>query len=102
MYNIAKSLVSYHGGLAGDRVDLMIERGRRLNRAASGDRSGISILGTPELRARVRSPDREAPAIILLEQLGDGYGWKAGPFFWPLFVAPPNMKPCVYAKRVAK
>lgn len=101
-WEAVRSLLTYYGDQAGDRVDLLVERGRRLNKKASGDRSGLSILGTPELRALVRSSARKAPALVLLEQLGEGYGWKAGPFFWPMLVVPATMKPCVYARRVAK
>ncbi len=100
-WEAVRSLLTYYGDQAGDRVDLLIERGRRLNKKASGDRSGLSILGTPELRALVRSA-RKAPALILLEQVGEGFGWRAGPFFWPMLAAPSTMKPCVYARRVAK
>ena len=81
---------------------MLAEQGRRLAKAASGDRSGISILGTPELRVIVREPTRQAPALVLLKQEGGpDRGWKAGPFWWPMLASPPQAAPCVFATKVA-
>ena len=83
------------------KVQLLAESGRRLDRQASGDRSGLSILGTAELRNLVLAP-RAAPALILLKQDGGPtLGWKAGPFRWPMIASPPSAKPCVFATKVA-
>ena len=74
-------LLKYYAGKAKGRVLLLVEEGRRLSKA-SGDRSGISILGTADLRALVREGTRSAPAIVLLKQVGgSALSWKAGPFW---------------------
>ncbi|MBN3850244.1 hypothetical protein G3N58_25990 [Paraburkholderia sp. Ac-20342] len=97
-----KGLLSYYADKSNGRVLILAEQGRRLSKDASGDRSGISILGTAELRALVREPTRQAPAIVLLKQDGgDELGWKAGPFWWPMLASPPQASSCVFATKVA-
>lgn len=96
-----KGLLRYYAKLNRERVLVLAEEGRRLDRARSGDRSGISILGTAELRDLVRSPARSAPAIILLKQVGGPeLGWRAGPFWWPMLASPPQATSCVFATKV--
>jgi hypothetical protein len=97
-----KGLLSYYADKSGGRVLILAEQGRRLSKAASGDRSGISILGTAELRALVREPTRQAPALVLLKQDGgEELGWKAGPFWWPMLASPSQANSCVFATKVA-
>ncbi|HWW55407.1 MAG TPA: Z1 domain-containing protein [Sphingopyxis sp.] len=97
-----KSLLRYYAEKSNGSVLVLAETGRRLDRARSGDRSGLSILGTPELRALVTTPDRNAPAIILLRQEGGpALGWKAGPFWWPMLASPAQAASCVFAAKVA-
>jgi hypothetical protein len=97
-----KGLLRYHAEKSQDRVLLLAETKRRLHSEKSGDRSGISILGTAELRDLVRAPTRTAPAIILLRQEGGpDLGWKAGPFWWPMLAIPPRATSCVFATKVA-
>jgi hypothetical protein len=97
-----KGLLRYFAERAENRVLLLAEAGRQLNKSASGDRSGLSILGTAELRTRVREPSRKEPALILLKQDGGpGLGWKAGPFWWPMLASPPQAASCVFATKVA-
>ena len=101
-WDAMKGLLGYYAGKADGQVSILAETGRRLNRGASGDRSGISILGTAELRALVRAPGRTSPALVLLKQDGGpDLGWKAGPFWWPMLVSPPGAAACVYATKVA-
>ncbi|CAJ2745874.1 Z1 domain [Burkholderia pseudomallei] len=97
-----KGLLNYYAAKSDGRVLILAEQGRRLSKAASGDRSGISILGTAELRNLVREPTRQAPAIVLLKQDGgEELGWKAGPFWWPMLASPPQASSCVFATKVA-
>lgn len=97
-----KGLLNYYAAKSDGRVLLLAEQGRRLSKAASGDRSGISILGTAELRNLVREPTRQAPAIVLLKQDGgEELGWKAGPFWWPMLASPSQASSCVFATKVA-
>ena len=97
-----KGLLKYYTENADGDVLVLAEQGRSLTKARSGDRSGLSILGTEELRALVREPTRNAPAIILLEQVGGvGLGWNAGPFWWPMLASPAQAKPCIYSTRSA-
>ncbi|UIJ72213.1 Z1 domain-containing protein [Aurantimonas sp. HBX-1] len=101
-WDAMRGLLQYYAERDRGHALLLVETGRRLDRAKSGDRSGLSILGTTELRALVRSPMRTAPAIVLLRQEGGpGLGWKAGPFWWPMLVAPPQATPCVFATKSA-
>lgn len=101
-WDAMRGLLRYYAERNQGRVLILAETGRRLDRAKSGDRSGLSILGTAELRDLVRSPTRSAPAIILLRQVGGPeLGWKAGPFWWPMLAAPPHATPCVFATKVA-
>ncbi|MEN2475114.1 Z1 domain-containing protein [Burkholderia sp. GS2Y] len=95
-------LLQYYANKSNGKVFVLMETGRQLDRGASGDRSGLSILGTAELRNLVKEPTRQAPAIIILKQEGGSeLGWKAGPFLWPMLASPPQAKSCVFATKVA-
>ena len=97
-----KGLLSYYADKSDGRVLVLAEQGRRLSKEASGDRSGISILGTAELRNIVREPARNAPALVLLKQDGgEDLGWRAGPFWWPMLASPSQVSSCVFATKVA-
>jgi len=101
-WDAMKGLLKYYADKEHGRVLILAEEGRRLSKSASGDRSGISILGTAELRAIVREPTRTAPALVLLRQDGGpDLGWKAGPFWWPMLASPPQANSCVFATKVA-
>jgi hypothetical protein len=101
-WDAMRGLFRYYWERAGERALIIAETGRRLDRSKSGDRSGLSILGTSELRNLVREPTRTAPALILLRQIGGlDLGWKAGPFWWPMLAAPPQATACVFATKVA-
>ena len=98
-----KSLMSYYAELNHGQVLCLAESNRKLNREKSNDRSGISILGTAELRTLVREPTRIGPALILLKQVGgQDLKWKAGPFWWPMLASPSQAKSCVFASKVSK
>ncbi|WP_081061755.1 Z1 domain-containing protein [Burkholderia territorii] len=95
-------LLRYYANKSNGKVLILMETGRRLDKQASGDRSGLSILGTTELRNLVKEPTRQAPAIVILKQEGGSeLGWKAGPFLWPMLASPPQAKSCVFATKVA-
>lgn len=80
---------------------LLAETGRRLSREKSGDKSGLSILGTG-LRQKVLDSTREAPALILLQQAGSKeLGWSGVQFWWPILAAPTSGEPCIFAAKVA-
>ncbi|WP_134604398.1 Z1 domain-containing protein [Pseudomonas aeruginosa] len=101
-WDAMKGLLKYYAENANGEVLILAEQGRRLSKALSGDRSGLSILGTEELRSLVREPTRAAPAIILLKQEGgSNLGWKAGPFWWPMLASPAQAKSCVFATKSA-
>lgn len=97
-----KGLLRYYSEKSGGRVSVLAETRRELDRGKSGDRSGISILGTQALRKLARDPARLAPAIILLKQVGGPeLNWKAGPFWWPMLVSSAQATSCVFATKVA-
>ncbi len=97
-----KGLLRYYSEQSGGRVSLLAETGRELDREKSGDRSGISILGTEALRKLARDPTRATPAVILLKQAGGReLHWKAGPFWWPMLVSSAQATSCVFATKVA-
>ena len=101
-WDAMRGLLRYYAGQANGQVMLLVEDGRRLSKS-SNDRSGLSILGTAELRNLVRDEPRAAPAIVLLKQEGGtNLGWKAGPFWWPMLASPPGAAPCVFATKLAK
>jgi hypothetical protein len=82
-------------------VLLLAETGRRLSREKSGDKSGLSILGTA-LRQKVVDPARSSPALVLLQQVGTKeLGWSGHPFWWPVLAAPATGEPCIFAAKVA-
>lgn len=103
-WDAMRGLIDYYADVAqGDDGKILIyaETGRKLSRAGSGDKSGRSILGTA-LRRRVLSEPRSKPALILLQQEGGReLGWTAHKFWWPLFAAPTDAEPCVFATKVA-
>lgn len=90
---------SSHDG--NESILIYAETGRKLSRAGSGDKSGRSILGT-SLRKKVLEEHRSKPALILLQQEGGReLGWTAHKFWWPIFAAPTDAEPCVFATKVA-
>lgn len=103
-WDAMRSLIDYYTDTdnGGDgKVLLIAETGRRLSRAGSGDKSGRSVLGTA-LRAKVLNTQREKPTLILLQQEGGrDLGWTAHHFWWPIFAAPSDAEPCVFATKVA-
>jgi hypothetical protein len=103
-WDAMRALIDYYSDVenGGDgKILLLAETGRRLSRAGSGDKSGRSILGTA-LRAKVLNTTRTKPALILLQQEGGrDLGWTAHHFWWPIFAAPSNAEPCVFATKVA-
>jgi hypothetical protein len=100
-WNAMRGLLKYYSEKSGGKVLLLAEDGRQLSKESS-DRSGISILGTADLRALVREGTRKNPAIVLLKQVGGKQlGWNAGPFWWPMLASPPQAKSCVFATKAA-
>ncbi|MFC7478467.1 Z1 domain-containing protein [Dankookia sp. GCM10030260] len=100
-----KAMIDYYSksGTSAGAVDLIRYSGRRLSRAASGDRTGISILGTPTVRTKVLTEKRTNPALVLLQQVGGhDLGWASTrEFWWPILAPPPGSKPVVFASKVA-
>lgn len=97
-----KGLLKYYADKADGRVLILAMEDRQLSKARSGDRSGISILGSTELRDLVRKPFRVEPALVLLKQIGGkSLGWKGGPFWWPMLASPPQASSCVFASKTA-
>ncbi len=103
-WDAMRGLVDYYADVAqgGDgKILIYAETGRKLSRAGSGDKSGRSILGTA-LRKKVLGEHRSKPALILLQQEGGReLGWTAHKFWWPLFAAPTDAEPCIFATKVA-
>jgi hypothetical protein len=103
-WDAMRGLIDYYADMAqgGDgKILIYAETGRKLSRAGSGDKSGRSILGTA-LRKKVLGDPRSKPALILLQQEGGReLGWTAHKFWWPLFAAPTDAEPCVFATKVA-
>lgn len=103
-WDAMRSLVDYYTDVekGGDGSMLLLaETGRRLNREKSGDKSGRSIMGTV-LRNKVLNVSRSKPALVLLQQQGGReFGWTAHHFWWPIFAAPTDAEPCVFATKVA-
>jgi hypothetical protein len=99
-----RSLIDYYSDAerGGDGTLLLLaETGRRLSREKSGDKSGLSILATA-LRPIVVDAQRSKPALILLQQEGSReLGWSGKKFWWPIFAAPSDVEPCVFAGKVA-
>jgi hypothetical protein len=103
-WDAMRGLIDYYADVAqgGDgKILIYAETGRKLSRGGSGDKSGRSILGTA-LRKKVLDEPRSKPALILLQQEGGReLGWTAHKFWWPLFAAPTDAEPCVFATKVA-
>ena len=99
-----RALIDYYSDVdrGGDgKILIWAETGRKLDRNKSGDKSGRSILGTL-LREKVLAPGRSKPALVLLQQQGGrDRGWTAHRFWWPIFAAPSDAEPCVFATKVA-
>ena len=103
-WDAMRGLIDYYTDVAQDgdgKILIYAETGRKLSRAGSGDKSGRSILGTA-LRKKVLGEPRSKPALILLQQEGGReLGWTAHKFWWPIFAAPTDAEPCVFATKVA-
>ena len=103
-WDAMRALIDYYGDASkgGDgKILLLVATGRMLTKLGSGDKSGRSVLGTAS-RAQVLDSSRTKPALILLRQEGGkAAGWTAHNFWWPVFAAPPNAEPCVFAAKVA-
>lgn len=98
-----KSLMAYYGTIDGKETDdllVFVITGRNLDRDKSGDRSGLSILGSADLRQKVEDSGRKKPLLILLQQQGaKNQGWSGQKFWWPILAAPAAAKPCVFAAK---
>jgi hypothetical protein len=94
------SIFRYYGSKTHDKVLLIAATNRTLSKDASGDKSGLSVIGT-RLRDISRDPKRTMPALILLKQEGISLGWKAGPFWWPVIASAAQSMPCIFAAKVA-
>lgn len=103
-WDAMRGLIDYYtdANNGGDgKILLLAETGRELNRERSGDKSGRSIMGTA-LRTKVLDTHRSKPALVLLQQKGGRErGWSAHSFWWPIFAAPTDAEPCVFATKVA-
>jgi len=100
-WSAMKGLLTYYAREANNQVLLLVQEDRRLDKTKSGDRSGMSILGTEALRAKVKE-HRAEPAIVLLKQAGGSdLHWKAGPFWWPILASPSQAISCVFATKTA-
>ena len=101
-WNAMLALVDYYTdpekGGEGDLL-LLAETGRALTRSGSGDKSGLSILGT-SLRAKIFNTPRSKPLLVLLQQEGGtNRGWTAHRFWWPIFIAASDAEPVVFANK---
>ncbi len=99
-----RALIDYYSDAekGGDgKMLLQAVTGRELTKEGSGDKSGLSILGT-RLRADILNKPRSKPLLVLLQQEGgQERGWTAHRFWWPILIAPSDVEPCVFARRVA-
>ena len=86
-----------------DRVGVLVETGRALDRNASGDKSGLSILGGGTLRHQIRDEERADPVLVLLNQAGSStLNWAADrPFWWPILAIPSGVDPCIFSAGAA-
>jgi len=101
VWDAMRGLIDYYSDeeRGGDGSLLALaETGRRLDRARSGDKSGLSILGTAS-RPMVVDAQRSKPALILLQQEGSrDLGWSGNKrFWWPILALPSDVEPCVFA-----
>jgi len=99
-----RAIIDYYSdaerGGDGD-ILIYVETGRELTKEGSGDKSGRSILGQ-RLRQEILGAPRSKPVLVLLQQEGGKErGWTAHRFWWPIFVAPSDVEPCVFATKVA-
>jgi len=93
------SLLKYYcAANESDVVQLLVEKGRKLDRESSGEKSGLSVLGT-KTRAIFQVAGRKKPALVMLEQEGSkSLNWAAdNPFWWPVLATPSGAEPCVFA-----
>jgi len=92
-------LIDYYCKATGnDTINVIVEKGRQLNKDRSGDKSGRSIVGGEEIR-NLLSEVREQPALVLLRQEGGiKRGWDVdSAFWWPILISPTTSGPCVYS-----
>ena len=95
-----KALLQLYAVKNEQKIDLYIERGRQLDARKSGDKSGVSIIGT-RMRDILRNPKRKNPALVLLQQEGTKkLNWSGYKFWWPILAAPEQVEPCVFASKV--
>lgn len=103
-WDAMRGLLDYYSDVrdGGDgKILVLAETGRKLSREKSGDKSGLSILGTA-LRSVVLGSGRTKPALVLLQQEGSTeLGWSGSKFWWPILAAPSNVEPCIFATKTA-
>lgn len=104
-WNAMHALIEYYSSSTlppSETMLLLAITGRALDRGRSGDRTGLSILGTPAARNLVLDGRRTKPLLVLLQQSGArDLGWSGHPFWWPILAAPPRAQPCVFASKTA-
>ncbi len=96
---LAKEVSSEEG-----KVWLLIRRDRQVQRLKRDGRFENDPDGGSS-RNTARSTARElalvSPVLILLKQQGnESDGWRGGPFWWPILVAPKNTKTSVFASEI--
>ena len=81
---------------------IIVDRGRKIDRTLSGDKSGRSIVGTA-LRELVQPVGSKIPTLVMLRQEGTKKLRWAGdmPFWWPILSSPFEAPPCVFANAIA-
>lgn len=95
-------LLHYYASKSSGEVLLGAATGRKIDRFASGDKSGRSIVGT-KLRQVALAAATNLPALLLLKQeAGPELNWRAGPFWWPVFVSPSQTRPCIFAGKKSR
>jgi hypothetical protein len=104
-WNAMHALLEYYSGRnnpTSETVLLLTITGRALSKEKSGDRTGLSILGTAATRAQVLDTRRTKPLLVLLQQSGTkDLGWSGYKFWWPILAAPPQAEPCIFASKTA-
>jgi addiction module HigA family antidote len=100
-WDAMKALMIFYAKKSKSKVDLFVERGRKLDKDLSSEKSGLSIVGTA-LRRTLQTAPRSRPALVLLQQEGSlALNWTGEVFWWPVLAAPLDVEPCIFASKIA-
>ncbi|WP_347291387.1 Z1 domain-containing protein [Kluyvera georgiana] len=98
-WHVLFDLIDYYcKSIHDDNIEIIVERGRKINKNNSGDKSGRSIVGGQKIRELLQQQRNNLVIVFLQQEGGTQLGWSVDSnFWWPILVSPTHSNPCIYS-----